>query len=262
MSVDSSSGLKARRARLILAAIVIAVAALLVAGGFTAATLMRDDPKGKSQAEASPSASALAPASSGASSVGPMTPEKGKKIVLSPRTGQKDGVSTGFPASPVGGISAAVYFWEEYAWLDDEKARQQLTAVASKDAPAYVDKRVSEIRTMREALGLPPSGGVPADVSFSTAVHAARAKTLNAPGLPVGHVMQVWLSYDRFASGPKGGRDENPLRGDMVDFIVKWQDGAWKFTDEFDSLGDFPIAYEPTSRFAWTDGWAQVRHVG
>ncbi|MFD3553754.1 hypothetical protein ACFWWA_16845 [Streptomyces goshikiensis] len=261
MSVDSSNGLKARRARLILAVVVIAVAALLVAGGFTAATLMQDDTKGQPQAAASPSADAPARKGSGATNE-PVTPEKGKKITLSVPTGQKDGVSTGFPASPVGGISAVVYFWEEYAWLDDEKAHQQLTAVASKDATGYVDKRVSEIRRMREALGLPPSGGISADITFTTAVNAARATTVAAPGLPIGHVMQVWVSYDRFATGPKGGRDEDPLRGDMVDFIVKWQDGAWKFTNEFDSLRSFPVAYEPTSRFAWNDGWVQVRHAG
>ncbi|MFD9410158.1 hypothetical protein ACFWBN_24545 [Streptomyces sp. NPDC059989] len=258
--MESSNGLKARRARIVLAAIVVAVAALLVVGGFAAATLMREDAKGKPQAEASPSASASAPAGSTATD-GPMTPERAQKVSLRKPTGQKDGVSTGFPGSPSGGISAVVYFWEEYAWLDDEKATQQLTAVASKDVPGYVDKQVSEIRKTREAIGLPPSGGISADISFTTAVHAARGKTLKAPGLPVGDVMQVWLSYDRFATGPKGGPDENPLRGDTVAFVVKWQDGAWKFTDEYDALGDFPVAYEPTSRFAWNDGWVQVRHA-
>ncbi|MFC9295761.1 hypothetical protein ACFTWH_10875 [Streptomyces sp. NPDC057011] len=259
--MDSSNGLKARRARLVLAAIVVALAALLAAGGFAAARLMQDDAKdSKSQAEAGPSASASPAPTGSASSEGPMTPEKGKKITLSKPTGHKDGVAIGFPASPVGGISAAVYFWEEYAWLDDEKATQQLTAVASKGAPDYVDKHVSEIRKMREAVGLPPSGGIPADISFTTAVTAARAKSLKVPGLPVGEVMQVWLSYDRFATGPKGGPDQNPLRGDTIAFVVKWEDGAWRFTDQYDALGDFPVAYEPTSRFAWTDGWAQVLH--
>ncbi|MFJ4781281.1 hypothetical protein [Streptomyces sp. NPDC088762] len=258
----STNGLNARKARLVLAAIVVAVAALLVVGGFAAATLMHDDTKGMPQAQASASAS-VSPAPVGStSSGGPMTPEKGKKITLSAPTGHKDGVATGFPASPVGGISAAVYFWEEYAWLDDEKAAQQLTAVASKGAPGYVDKNVSEIRKMREALGLPPSGGIPADVSFTTAVTAARAKSLKVPGLPVGEVMQVWLSYDRFATGPKGGPDHDPLRGATIAFVVKWEDGAWRFTDQYDALGDFPVAYEPTSRFAWTDGWAQVLHAG
>ncbi|MET8298172.1 hypothetical protein ABZW02_29595 [Streptomyces sp. NPDC005180] len=260
--MDAQNGLKARKARLVLAAIGVAVAGLLVAGGFAAATLTRDDPDGKPQAAASASAGTPAPpGGKGAATSGAMTPEKGKKITLRRPTDHKDGVAVGFPGSPSGGISAVVYFWEEYAWLDDEKARQQLTAVGSKDSPGYVDKRISDIRKMREALGLPPSGGIPADISFTTAVNAARATTVRAPGLPVGNVMQVWVSYDRFATGPKGGRDENPLRGDMVDFIVKWQDGAWKFTDEFDSLRTFAVAYEPTSPFAWNDGWVQVRHA-
>ncbi len=255
-----STGLKARRARLVLAAILVAVAALLVAGGFAAATLMREDPKGGPQAAVSPSASTAAPGG-GTATDSPMTPERAQKISLRKPTGHQNGVAVGFPGSPSGGISAAVYFWEEYAWLDDEKAAQQLNAVASKDASGYVDKQISEIRKMREALGLAPSGGLPADVSFTTAVHAARGKTLKAPGLPAGDVMQIWLSYDRFATGPKGGTDENPLRGATVSFVVKWEDGAWKFTDKYDALGDFPVAYEPTSPYAWSDGWAQVRHA-
>ncbi|MFF4010618.1 hypothetical protein [Streptomyces sp. NPDC001717] len=259
--MDSSAGLKARRARFVLAAVVVAVAALLVAGGFAAATLMRDDSKSRVDAGPGASAGVPAPQSTQASSGGLMTPEKGKKWKLDKPTGHKDGVAVGFPASPGGGISAVVYFWEEYAWLDDEKAAQQLTAVASKDSPGYVDKRVSEIRRMREVLGLPPSGGISADINFTTTVNAARATTVHAPGLPVGEVMQVWVSYDRYATGPKGGRDENPLRGDMVDFVVKWQDGAWKFTDEFESLRSFPVAYEPDSPYAWKDQWVQVRHA-
>ncbi|ARE79521.1 hypothetical protein B6R96_36370 (plasmid) [Streptomyces sp. Sge12] len=158
-------------------------------------------------------------------------------------------------------MSAAVYWWEEFAWLDDEKAAQQLKAAVSKEAPGYVDKQVSEIRKMREVLGLAPSGGIPADVSFTTAVHAARGKTLKAPGLPVGDVMQVWLSYDRFATGPKGGTDQNPMRGATISFVVKWEDGAWRLTDKYDALGDYPVAYEPNSPYAWSDGWVQVRHA-
>ncbi|GAA3123546.1 hypothetical protein GCM10020254_83430 [Streptomyces goshikiensis] len=259
MSVDAPNGLKARRARLILAAVVIAVAALLVAGGFTAATLMRDDTKGQPQAAASPSVGAPASASTGTS--GPMTPEKGKKTTLRKPTGQKDGVSTGFPGTPqrrdlrrrllLGGIRLA-------------RRRE--------GPPAAHGRRVQGLTRLCRQAGLrdpqdarssrpSPSGGISADINFTTAVNATRATTVHAPGLPVGDVMQVWVSYDRFGTGPKGGRDENPLRGDMVDFIVKWQDGAWRFTDEFDSLRSFPVAYEPTSRFAWNDGWVQVRHV-
>ncbi|MFD7625587.1 hypothetical protein ACFV7Q_05985 [Streptomyces sp. NPDC059851] len=260
--MDASPGLNARRARFILAGGAVAVAGLLVAGGFTAATLMNGDPKGQPQASASP---ATPGAPSSGSTPGRdrfITPEKGEKIILRKPTDHKNGVAVGFPASPGGGISAVVYFWEEYAWLDDEKAGQQLNAVAAKDAPGFADKRVSEIRKMREAIGLAPSGGIPADITFTTSVHAARGKTLKVPGVPMGSVMQVWLSYDRFATGPKGGRDENPLRGETIAFVVKWEDGAWKFTDKYDSMGDFPVAYEPDSPYAWTDGWVQVRHAG
>jgi hypothetical protein len=260
--VDSSPGLKARRARFVLAGGAVAVAALLVAGGFTAATLMNgNDAKGQPQPRPSVSVSAGAPRPAANTPEGPMTPEKGNKLLLMKPTGQKDGLSTGFGASPVGGISAVVYFWEEYAWLDDEKARQQLTAFVSKDRPGYVDRKISEIRKGREAIGLAPSGGIPADINFTTVVTAARVKTLKAPRLPVGDVMQVWLSYDRFATGPKGGRDENPLRGETQSFVVKVEGDSWKLTDEFDSLGDFPLAYEPDSPYAWSDGWAQVRHA-
>ncbi|MEU5811533.1 hypothetical protein [Streptomyces sp. NPDC047718] len=256
-----STGLKARRARLVLAAGAVVVAGLLVAGGFTAATLMNgSDAEGQPQGEKGTAASTPSVPSS-PSATGRMTPEKGKKLLLMKPTGQKDGLSTGFGASPMGGISAVVYFWEEYAWLDDEKGRQQLTAFVSKDRPGYVDKKISEIRKARETIGLAPSGGIPADVNFTTAVTAARVKTLKAPGLPVGDVMQVWLSYDRFATGPKGGRDENPLRGETQSFVVKVEGDTWKLTDEFDSLGDFPVAYEPDSPYAWNDGWAQVRHA-
>ncbi|MFJ9343766.1 hypothetical protein ACIRP0_31465 [Streptomyces sp. NPDC101733] len=247
---------RALRARLVLAALVSAVACALIAAGFAAASLMGDDPKGQAKA-GSPSPTTSATASPKSE---PVTPETGKKITLRKPTGHKDGVATGFPSSPSGGISAVVYFWEEYAWLDDEKARQQLTAVASKDSPGYVDRRISEIRSLREAVNLPPSGGIPADITFTTAVNAVRGSTVKAPGLPYGDVIQVWVSYDRYATGPKGGVDENPLRGDMVDFMVKWDGSAWKFTDEYESLREFPVGYEATSRFAWSAGWVQVLH--
>ncbi|MGW5343408.1 hypothetical protein [Streptomyces sp. NPDC004050] len=238
------------------------MAGLLVAGGFTAATLMNDDAKEQAQPSASSGVSAAPTPGSTGVPTGPMTPEKAQKITLRKPTDHKNGVAVGFPGSPSGGISAVVYFWEEYAWLDDEKASQQLNAVVSKDAPGYADKKISEIRKWREAIGLAPSGGIPADITFTTSVHAARGKTLKAPGVPVGDIMQVWLSYDRFATGPKGGRDENPLRGETIAFVVKWEDGAWKFTDKYDSMGDFPVAYEPDSPYAWNDGWVQVRHAG
>ncbi|ATW51441.1 hypothetical protein CGZ69_30015 [Streptomyces peucetius subsp. caesius ATCC 27952] len=43
---------------------------------------------------------------------------RGARELVAP-TGQKNGVSTGFPHTAMGAMSAAVYFHEEYAWLDD-----------------------------------------------------------------------------------------------------------------------------------------------
>jgi len=43
---------------------------------------------------------------------------------------------------------------------------------------------------------------------------------------------------------------------------VKWQDGAWRITDEpaYVAQRTFPVAYDPDSPFAWRDQWIQVRH--
>ncbi|MFD3538358.1 hypothetical protein ACFWUQ_02510 [Streptomyces sp. NPDC058662] len=251
----------ARRARLVLVAAALAAAVLCVGLGFAGATLFDDADSDNRPPVVVPTAagapgSAPTPVPDGE----PMTPEKAKKITLPPPTGQKDGVSTGFGHSHSGAIAAAVYFWEEYAFLDDEEARQQLTAVTSPEAVGYIDDEVSEIRKAREYLGLPPSGGLPAGITFTASVRAVRPTSILVPGLPAGDVLQVWLSYDRFATGLDGLPDKDPLRGETIDFVLKWQDGAWRFTNEFDAMRTFPVSYEPDSPFAWSDGWVQVRH--
>ncbi|MFJ6934761.1 hypothetical protein [Streptomyces sp. NPDC101132] len=148
---------QARPARMTLAGLGLLAAALLAGGGYAAATLFdEEDGGGRPAVDAKPSASAPRTAAPGKT---PMTPARAKKITLDPPKDHKDGVAVGFEHTPRGAISAAVYWWEEYAWLDDQKARQQLNAVVSPDATGYVDEQVSEIRAFRERLGLPPSGG-------------------------------------------------------------------------------------------------------
>lgn len=193
-----------------------------------------------------------------------MTPEKAQKIKLVAPTGQKNGVSIGFPHTAIGAMSAAVYLHEEYAWLDDQKARQQLEVVTSPDAPGFIDDQVSEIRKMREGVGLPPSGPAPVGLTITTTVEAVRAKTILAPDMKRGDVVHVWLSFDRYATGPDGGPDEDPLKGDTTDYILKWQDGAWKLTNEpkYWNKRTFPVAYDKDSPYAWRDGWWQVRRAG
>lgn len=151
------SDLKARRARFALAGLAVLGAAVLVGGGFAAAVLMEDDPK--SPAASAPPASPSVPASS--SPTDRLTPATGKKMTLDKPTGQKDGISTGWQHSPIGSVSAAVYWWEGYAFLDDQKAAQQLSAMVSPNATGLVDKQVSDVRKLREAVGLPPRAAPP-----------------------------------------------------------------------------------------------------
>ncbi|WP_331743919.1 hypothetical protein OH809_44130 (plasmid) [Streptomyces sp. NBC_00873] len=254
--------LTARRAKLTLAGLAVLVAAGLAAGGVAAYSLFGNDrssqPHAGSSTTAKPAPSGSASEKSGAA----MTPEKGKKVPLSVPTGQKDGVSTGFPHNYVGAISAAVYFWEEYAFLDDQKGRQQLTAVVSPDATGYVDEQISEVRKMREGANLPPSGGTPAGITFTTTVNAVRVRTLTSSELPRGDVIHIWMNYDRYATTPEKSTDDDPLKGEDIDFIVKWQGGAWKLTNEpaYWKQRTFPVAYFPESPYAWRDMWWQVRH--
>ncbi|MFI8105408.1 hypothetical protein [Streptomyces sp. NPDC086023] len=249
----------ARRARMTLAGLGLLAAALLAGGGYAAATLLGDgDGSDRPAGDAKPSVSAPPKASPGKP---PMTPARAKKITLDSPKDHKDGVAVGFEHTPRGAISAAVYWWEEYAWLDDRKARQQLNAVVSPDATGYVDEQVSEIRAFRERLGLPPSGGT-SGILFSTSVHAVRPSSMDVPGEELGDVVEIWMSYDRFATGPDGAPDKDPLRGETTNLFLRWQDGAWRLTNqpEYVKQESFPVAYDPDSPYAWNDGWVQVRH--
>ncbi|MGW2089328.1 hypothetical protein [Streptomyces sp. NPDC001880] len=252
----------ARKARLTLAGLAVLAAAGLVGGGVVAYSLLGNDDSEKGAA--APSATAKpGPSATGPSGGGRMTPEKAKKIRLRVPTGQADGVSTGFPRSPGGAISAAVYFWEEYAFLDDQKARQQLEAVVSPDAVGYIDEQISEVRKLREASNLPSSGGTPAGITFTTTVEAARPTSIIVPGDTPGDVVQIWMNYDRYAATPEKPTDDNPLKGEDIDFILKWQNGQWRLTNEskYWKKRSFPVAYFPESPYAWDDGWVQVRHA-
>lgn len=255
---------KARRAKLTLIGLATLVGASLV-GGVTAFFVLGGDdstdaPSPKPSASANPSP----PASSGRGLTNKkMTPAKGQKIKLAVPTGQKDGASTGFPHTAIGALSAAVYYHEEYAWLDDQKARQQLEAITSPDATGYIDEQISEARKLREGSGLPPSGPAPAGLTITTTVDAVRGKTILAPGVARGDVVQVWLSFDRHATDPDGGPDKDPIKSDTTDYVLKWQDGAWKITNDpvYWKKRTFPVSYDPDSPYAWQDGWWQVRHV-
>ncbi|MFH8491926.1 hypothetical protein [Streptomyces longisporoflavus] len=248
---------KARRARLLLIALGVVVVAALAGGALTAFSLL--DGGGSPTGKPKPSDSSKPNPGSSTPPRDAMTPDKAKKIVLIPGTKQQGGVSRGFPFTGNGGISAVVNFWEEYAFMDDRAAREQLKAVASPDATGYIEEQVTEVRKLREGVGLPPSGGAPAGITFTTSVNAACATSIGTSG----KVMQIWLAYDQYATKADGGADRNPLKGEEIDFIIKWQDGDWKLTNEpkYRKQRTFPASYFPDSTVASTDGWRQVRHA-
>jgi hypothetical protein len=247
---------KTRKARLTLAALGVLTAGVLVGGGITAAALLGGDDSEQGGGGTKPT---VGPSASGGSRGSGRTPEQATKLVLDKPTGQKDGLSTGFPKSPVGAVSAAVHFWEEYAFLDDQKARQQLAAIVSPDAEGYVDEKVSEVRKLREQIGLPPSGGTPAGITFTTTVNAVRPTSLDRTG----QVVQVWMNYDQYAVQADGSPDDAPLKDQDADLLLKWQDGAWKITNEpeYWKKRSFPVSYFPDENASYVDGWRQVRHA-
>ncbi|MFC9817861.1 hypothetical protein ACFVJM_38095 [Streptomyces virginiae] len=249
---------KARLARVRLAGIAVLTVGVLAAGGYLAVNTLTGDstsPGGESTAGQSPTPS---PTSS-AGGDNRMTPGKAKAVQLLKPKKSQDGAPLGFPKNGMGAISAAVAYWEEYAWLDDAMARQQLQVLVSPDSPQTIDKQVSAVRTLREGVGLPPSGPAPAGVTFSTVVEAVRGKSLTKDG----GVVQIWLEYDRYATKPEGGGDDDPFKDQSTDIIMKWQDGEWRITEEpqYVKLRTFPVSYDPTSVPARQDGWLRVDHA-
>ncbi|MDT0543969.1 MULTISPECIES: hypothetical protein [Streptomyces] len=246
----------ARRARVRLVAIGGLALALLVGGGVLLTNAVSG--QGASAAPSGERRSSTPHPTPSASSRGKMTPAKAKPMhLLKPESG-KDGFSVGFPRTGPGAVSAAVYYLEESPFLDDVRTRQQLSAVTSRGSSAYIDKQVSEVRKVREAAGLAPSGGVPGGLTFTTNVNAIRATPLVNRRL-----VQVWLNYDRYATKPDGTPANEPIKDETTDLLLIWEDGDWKITDEprYRKLRTFPASYDPDSPISWQSGWWQVAHV-
>jgi hypothetical protein len=135
-------------------------------------------------------------------------------------------------------------------------ARKQWTAIAAKDYPQTIDQGVSEVRKVREGVGLPPSGGTPEGISFSTSVKAALTRSLDQSG----DIVVVWMVYDRFAIIRDKGADDSPLQDEVDYLVLKWQDGDWKVTADpkYTKKVTGPRAYDPDSTYAFLDGWREV----
>ncbi|MFX4293622.1 hypothetical protein [Streptomyces bohaiensis] len=188
---------------------------------------------------------------------GPMTPARGNKVRLVEPGGQRAGMGVEWPDTTYGAISAAVSVRENLDLLDDARARSQMEAVASADSPEVIDRAVSDVRALREGLGLPPSGAAPTVGYFTAEVEAVRARTLTRldDGSPV---VEVWLHYTRYGHKAGGGPSDNPLRNQMDAVTVVREDDDWRVTHAYEHLSDYPMQYAPDSPRAWADGWWQV----
>ncbi|MFD8385192.1 hypothetical protein ACFV2X_42870 [Streptomyces sp. NPDC059679] len=246
---------KARKARLRLVGISVLAAAVVVGGGVLAVGTFGSSEKKADHT--SPTKETTSPSPSRSSShqqkftpaTGPQTP------LLKPAT-TKNGIGVGFEHSSLGAESAAINYWQDLDILDDGITRRQLTAVTSRDSMESIDQGISQVRSTREDLGLPPSGGTPAGITISTVVKASLSRSLD----DAGDVVVVWMVYDRYATVADKGADDAPLKDEVTSVIVKWQDGDWKLTEEpkYVKKKRGPSAYDPNSTFAFQDGWREV----
>ncbi|MFE9334964.1 hypothetical protein [Streptomyces sp. NPDC006925] len=244
---------KARRARLRLIALSAAVVTLLATGGFLAVGSVGEGRADHPQAKSAPEPGSSVSPAAGRKKHTPATAHRAP--VLKPKS-SKNGIGTGFPHTAVGARSAAVSYWQDLSFIDDQSAERQLRTIAASPSDPIVRSKVSEVRKLREGVGLPPSGGPPNGVTFTTSVKAVLAQSLDRTG----DVVQVWMVYDRYATSTEKSTDENPLKDETDNLIVTWTKGDWKVTAQprwvRRSVG--PSAYDLHSPYAFQDGWRQV----
>lgn len=68
----------------------------------------------------------------------------------------------------------------------------------------------------------------PDGITFSTNVKAVLTRSLDKSG----DIVVVWMSYDRFATIRGKGADDDPLRDETTNLILKWDGSDWKVTTE------------------------------
>lgn len=244
--------LQARRARLRLIVAGVVVASTAAAGGIALADhTSRHHTSGTAQPTLTSSVLVTSPAPTRT-----LTPATARMThLLKPRK-IVNGIGVGFEHSGLGAESAAVTYWQDLDILDTSIARRQWTTITSPDSPQTIDDAIKDIRTIREASGLPPTGGTPAGLTFTTVVNAVLGRSLDENG----DVVEIWMAYDRFATRPGQPADDNPLTGQQDDLIVKWQDGDWKVTTEpkWTAKRTGPRTYDSHSPWAAQDGWREV----
>ncbi|MFG2296430.1 hypothetical protein [Streptomyces sp. NPDC048603] len=248
---------KARRARLRLIGIAVGAAAAVVAGGIGLATLTG----GKTGTDARPAATGRQAQASGSGATPPTgtkeyTPASVPPVKPLKPTVHDKGIGRGYEHSGFGALSAGIGYWQDLAFIDDVQAEQQWKAITSKASPELIDRGVSEVRKIREAAGLPPSGAGPDGLTFTTTVTASLARSLDKSG----DVVKIWLVYDRYAVNRNTGVDDDPLKDQFTSLVLKWEDGDWKVSDEskHPKINFVPNSYYPDSKYAFYDGWRRV----
>ncbi|WP_327393817.1 hypothetical protein OG533_39915 (plasmid) [Streptomyces sp. NBC_01186] len=244
---------QARRARLRLVVLGTAVAALVAGAGILALDNARGNTAPASKAKFSPGRdTAIDPANRGKKN----TPATARSTRIVKPKSAKNGIGIGFPHTAIGATSAAVSYWEDLSFIDDQAAGQQLRTVAVQPSDPVVQKRVSEVRELREKVGLPPSGGPPNEITFTTSVKAVLARSLDSRG----DAVQVWMAYDLYATSPKQGTDDNPLKNQTDNLILTWRGGDWRVTQEPEWVRKsvWPDTYDPDSITSFQAGWREV----
>ena len=207
---------KARRARLRLVVLGTAVAALLAGGGVLALSSAGDNPSPSPRAKPSPDRTGSSSPAPGGKKYTPATAPR--VPVLKPRS-SKNGIGTGFPHTAKGARSAAVSYWQDLSVIDDQAAERQLRTIAASPSDPAVSNGVSRVRKLREGVGLPPSGGPPNEMTFTTNVKAVLSWSLDGKG----EVVQVWMVFDRYATSTEKSIDSNPLKNETDNLIVTWK---------------------------------------
>ncbi|MGI5353495.1 hypothetical protein ACQEU8_35760 [Streptomyces sp. CA-250714] len=246
---------KARRAWLRLVALGVAVAAIVVGGGVLAVNSAGDSASSAPRTKPSSGRSKANGPAPGGKRYTPATARSAR--IVKPRSA-KNGIGIDFPHTAVGATSAAVSYWTDLSYIDDQAAERQLRTIAVSPSDPVVRDMVSSVRKLRESVGLPPSGGPPNEITFTTQVKAVQARSLDSQG----NVIGVWMNFDRYATIPdkeSGG----PLKDQQDYLIVTWRDGDWKVTQapEWERKLPEPRSYDPDSFAAFEDGWREVTNV-
>ncbi len=164
-----------------------------------------------------------------------------------PGTRQVGDVAVGYPHTPVGAVSAAVYYWSQLSsTLDVDRATTLIKLIAD---PAWTTA-VPEIQDgrgkTRALLGLPATGPVPdgADVLFTPLMYQVRSVQPDSMDV-------LLLGY--YATSKPG--QQLATRVMLFPTKIRWVGDDWKLPAQ-NLAGDYaPLMATPGSDDALSKGW-------